>query len=38
MIKLRNLKHRYLLLTSDIPVRRATRGDPVIALSHSPSL
>jgi hypothetical protein len=38
MIKLRNLKHRYLLLASYTPVRRATRTDPLIALSHNPSL
>jgi hypothetical protein len=35
MIKLRNLEHRYLLLASFIPVRRATRVDPMIVLNHS---
>jgi len=35
MIKLRNLEHRYLLLRSYIPVRRATRADLMIALNHN---
>jgi hypothetical protein len=35
MIKLRNLEHGYLLLAKYMPVRRATRADPMIALNHS---
>jgi hypothetical protein len=35
MIKLRNLEHRYLLPANYIPVRGATRADPMIALNHN---
>jgi hypothetical protein len=38
MIKLRNLERHCLLLARCIPRRRATGADPVIALSHNPSL
>jgi len=35
MIKLRNLEHRYLLSASYIPVRGATRADPMIVFNHN---
>jgi hypothetical protein len=35
MIKLRHLEHRYLLIASYIPVRRATPADPMIPLNHN---
>jgi len=38
MIKLRNLERPYLLLASYIPARLATGADPLIALTHDPSL
>jgi len=38
MIKLREIERPYLLQARYIPVLRATRADPMIALSHNPSL
>ena len=38
MIKLRNLERRYLLLASYIPDCRVTGADPLIGLTHDPSL
>jgi hypothetical protein len=38
MIKLRNLERLGPLLARYIPARRATGADPLIALSHNPSL
>jgi hypothetical protein len=38
MIKLRELERPYLLPASYIPVLRATRADPMIALGHNLSL
>ena len=38
MIKLRNLERPYPLLASYILALRATGADPLIALSHNPSL
>jgi hypothetical protein len=38
MIKLRNLERRYLLLANYIPARRVTGVDPLIGLTHNPSL